>query len=697
MNNILEHQQNSVIINSLREQLTTDRLRYDAKSHVQFAGQYVLQKFIQSWLAHGGRSLELGQRPVFETPKYGTLYECWVEVKFTVSATFAENSEQSYCIIPPLVGLELLRTIEWQTRASTTLLRLYPEQILQKILRMPYHKRRRYLRALGGLKAQYVRGSVAGGVMSKTMTVRIPLLFDMFDDPRTQPDTLATVETQFMLEGRQAVEWLGKVDSSTVEAISTHMSNLYGDFTQSSPAVQVAYNDYQAYHGGGANPQVNGPLSMNQWFRQMGTISHESITVNDLNFHYYYRIYRNPFRIQLRKALHKGESPARYVDFSYYLEANTTQADRMLSYIGSSDVDYEAGKITTTGANTQTNDEINATLRDATRVTDTIMQSASNHLVLGLAAPAELRPQQQNSIPQNLTMTIELRVDQPVVSSVIALRFGKANPMLKAYFRQMFALPRLDKQEIRITNQDYTVRFLEASSVLWEATRYSLGWENEITGLSFHETLEEVNLETPLQHGVLHDTDVDLSKAPPLGYIVIDWGQFFKYKGMRTAITFKNLSNPKFEISIPQLVDNFTVSKLFPPVFVGNAGYGTSGYAQDPVTGAFARNGFQITGTNVKHNFDAAYQAANEGEFGAIPSLPHNTGTELARDLRSKMAFQSPLDARVAVLDANTLKTLPPTTTYDFHIEVYHQVIQMMTVSYDADFRQSVIDREVEN
>lgn len=686
MNNILEHQQNSVIINSLREQLTTDRLRYDAKSHVQFAGQYVLQKFIQSWLAHGGRSLELGQRPVFETPKYGTLYECWVEVKFTVSATFAPNSEQSYCIIPPLVGLELLRTIEWQTRASTTLLRLYPEQILQKILRMPYHKRRRYLRALGGLKAQYVRGSVAGGVMSKTMTVRIPLLFDMFDDPRTQPDTLATVETQFMLEGRQAVEWLGKVDGSTVENISENMSNLYGDLTGANTV--DGYNAYQAYAN--ADGVANGPLSMMQHFRQMGTISHEKITVNDLNFHYYYRIYRNPFRIQLRKALHKGESPARYVDFSYYLEANTTQQDRKLSFIGANDTDYQVGKITTTGTASLTEPELSGDLAVAGKVSDSLMKKATTHLLLELDNAAFLQSSGQNSSPQNLTMTIELRVDQPVVSSVIALRFGKANPMLKAYFRQMFALPRLDKQEIRVTNQDYTVRFLEASSVLWEATRYSLGWENEITGLSFHETLEEVGLETPLQHGILHDTDVDLSKAPPLGYIVIDWGQFFKYKGMRTAITFKNLSNPKFEISIPQLVDNITVSKLFPPVFVGNVGFGKR--VADADVGDL-----DVTGND--GIADIKYiNTADAAAWAAAPSLPFNTGVaELTPNLRSTICYQSPLDARVAVKDELSLKAIPPKTTYDFHIEVYHQVIQMMTVSYDADFRQSVIDREVEN
>jgi hypothetical protein len=654
MNNILQHQQGSVIIASLAKQLQTKRLEPNPAEIVKFAGQYVLQKFIQSWKATGARTLEQGNQAVFETPKYGTLYELWVEFKITLELTWAPNSQNSYVIIPPLLALELLRSIEWQKKSTTRLSRMYPEQILQKVLRMPHHKRRRYIRAMGGLSAKKSYGSVDGtpvGQPSKvTTTVRLPIMFDMFDDPRTQPDTLATTETQFMLEGRSHLEWMGKVDSTTLE-------------NYSFAAVGQA---------GGGDPVTDAS-------RGLGGLITSNFVIEDLDFHYYYRIYRETFRTNLRRLLHKDStSPARYMEFSYYLEASPTSKQSELSYIAASDVKYE-GIV----GNPVLNNGYDITAIAADKRVEAYRQNRVNlppNSTVSSADPNlqaipfnETVAQYASKSPtqtRTLSMEVELRCDQPITCSVIALRFGKNNSILRSFYRHLFAAPSLHTKTAFQSRNDYRVRFMEASSVLWEATRDSLGWESEMTGLSFHESMEEITLDKyETNTGVLYDTDVNLDRSPPLGYIVIDWGQFFKYRGMRTAITLKNLSNPKFVIDIPVLVDNVTVSRLIESVPIG------------PTLG---------------------------GD-------PHNNGAHDVGAVQSRLLmFQSPLDARFRLeqfgtkvnpaggvapgqVDNFAIVNVPPVTKYDFHLEVYHQVLQMMTVTYDPDFRNSVIDAEVEN
>lgn len=614
MNNILEHQQGSVIIDSLSG-VQTDVLKYEPKGVLKFAGQYVLQKFIQSWHAHGARNLQVGHRPVFETPKYGTLYELWVEFRATISFTAAANSEKSYVVIPPLLALELCKSFEWQTRSGTMLNKMFPEQILQKVLRMPYHKRRRYLRAMGGTKAIKVPGTVAGGVRTYDVNVMLPLMFDMFDDPRTQPDTLATVETQFMLEGRPITEWLSVVDRSTIEAREN--------------AIIHAHADNQAIGDAG---------------RGLGALTSPELQIGTLDFHYYYRIYKNPYRISLRKALHSrsgsGTSPARFVDTSYYLEANRIQTTSKLSFIS---VDKVAEDGDSSGVSTS-----------LTLSGGNAGKTALPSLQLALGAALNAYTTNTAFVEEKLTLEVELRCDQPVISTVIAVRFGKSSPLLRAFYRQLFAMPRLDKKVSHSRKEDFSIKFLEASSVLWEGNQNSLGWESEMTGLSFQENLEQIGITDAANYKnfSLYDSDTDLSKPPPIGYIVIDWGQFYKYNNMRTAITFKNLSNPKFVLEIPQLIDNVTVSKLLDPVPIG------------PMTGGNSTDAVTIG-------------AGNQDSFHTL--------------------FQSPMDARFTTIAAGAVQAEPPTQTYDFYMEVYHQVVQMLNVSYDPDYRNSVIDREREN
>jgi hypothetical protein len=220
-------------------------------------------------------------------------------------------------------------------------------------------------------------------------------------------------------------------------------------------------------------------------------------------------------------------------------------------------------------------------------------------------------------------------------------------------------MPRLDKKVSHSRKEDFSIKFLEASSVLWEGNQNSLGWESEMTGLSFQENLEQVGVNDTANYKnfTLYDSDTDLSKPPPIGYIVIDWGQFYKYNNMRTAITFKNLSNPKFVLEIPQLIDNVTVSKLLDPVPIG------------PMTGGNSVGAVTIPGAAAGH--------ATQDSFHTL--------------------FQSPMDARFTTIAAGAVQAEPPTQTYDFYMEVYHQVVQMLNVSYDPDYRNSVIDREREN
>jgi hypothetical protein len=655
MNNILQHQQGSVIIASLAKQLQTKRLEPNPAEIVKFAGQFVLQKFIQSWKATGARTLEQGNQAVFETPKYGTLYELWVEFKISVELTWGPNSQNSYVIIPPLLALELLRSIEWQKKSTTRLSRMYPEQILQKVLRMPHHKRRRYIRAMGGLSAKKSYGSVTGNVAGTptrfTTTVRLPLMFDMFDDPRTQPDTLATTETQFMLEGRSHLEWMGKVDSTTLE-----------NYTYETVG-QAAAGD-----------------PVNHASRGLGSLITSNFVIEDLDFHYYYRIYRETFRTNLRRLLHKDStSPARYMEFSYYLEASPTSQLSELSYIAANDVKYEGivgnpvlneafdiaaenaavrvEKYRQNRVNLLPNPTVSSTQANLQNVpfNETVAQYASKN-------PTTTRP---------LSMEVELRCDQPITCSVIALRFGKNNSVLRSFYRHLFAAPSLHTKTEFQSRNDYRVRFMEASSVLWEATRDSLGWESEMTGLSFHESMEEITVGKYASNtGVLYDTDVNLDRSPPLGYIVIDWGQFFKYRGMRTAITLKNLSNPKFVIDIPVLVDNLTVSRLIESVPIGPTLGGNPATADAHEVAAFSKS------VMFQSPLDARFRLE---QFGTKLQAGGGPGG---------------VDAQVANY---AVVSVPPVTKYDFHLEVYHQVLQMMTVTYDPDFRNSVIDAEVEN
>lgn len=648
MNNILQHQQGSVIIASLAKQLQTKRLEPNPAEIVKFAGQFVLQKFIQSWKATGARTLEQGNQAVFETPKYGTLYEVWVEFKISIDLTWSPNSHNSFVIIPPLLALELLRSIEWQKKSTTRLSRMYPEQILQKVLRMPHHKRRRYLRAMGGLQAKTFYGSEQGTPVGQpsrfSTTVRLPLMFDMFDDPRTQPDTLATTETQFMLEGKSHLEWMGKIDHTTIE-------------------------NYSAATVG----QAVGGDPITHPTRGLGALISSNFVIEDLDFHYYYRIYRETFRTNLRRLLHKDSTgPARYMEFSYYLEASPTSKQSLLSYVAANDIRYEnivGNPVIDPGVNLTAvaNDEryqlyydnlLNLFPAPTVTTADENLQDYFDHTI---AMYASKSPTQT----QSLSMEVELRCDQPITSSVIALRFGKNNSILRAFYRHLFAAPSLHKKVAYQNRNDYRVRFMEASSVLWEATRDSLGWESEMTGLSFHECMEEITTGKYVSNlGVLQDEDVNLERSPPLGYIVIDWGQFFKYRGMRTAITLKNLSNPKFVIDIPVLLDNITASRLVPSALIGPSING------DP----------------------------NDANAFTTPM-----GSQIA-------LLQSPLDARFRFeeygkrvnnaggQDPNyAMVSVPPVTQYDFHMEVYHQVLQMMVVTYDPDFRNSVIDAEVEN
>ena len=618
MNNILEHQQGSVIIDSLSG-VQTDVLKYEPKGVLKFAGQYVLQKFIQSWHAHGARNLQVGHRPVFETPKYGTLYELWVEFRATISFQSEANSENSYVVVPPLLALELCKSFEWQTRSGTMLNKIFPEQILQKVLRMPYHQRRRYLRAMGGTKAIKVPGTAAGNKVTHDVNVMLPLMFDMFDDPRTQPDTLATVETQFMLEGRPITEWLSVVDRSTIEARENAIINAHVD-----------------------NHPIADP------HRGLGALTALELDIGTLDFHYYYRIYKNPYRISLRKALHSrsgsGTSPARFVDTSYYLEANRIQTTSKLSFIS---VDKVAVDGDSSGVSTSLTLSANGD------------KGAVPSVQLALGAVQNGYTTNTAFVEEKLTLEVELRCDQPVISTVIAVRFGKSSPLLRAFYRQLFAMPRLDKKVSHSRKEDFSIKFLEASSVLWEGNQNSLGWESEMTGLSFQENLEQVGVDavTNYKNFTLYDSDTDLSKPPPIGYIVIDWGQFYKYNNMRTAITFKNLSNPKFVLEIPQLIDNVTVSKLLDPVPIG------------PMTAGDSQNAVTIPGV--------AGAGANTDSFRTL--------------------FQSPMDARFTTIAAGAVQAEPPTQTYDFYMEVYHQVVQMLNVSYDPDYRNSVIDREREN
>jgi len=644
MNNILQHQQGSVILASLAKHSQTNRLEPDSKQIVKFAGQFVLQKFIQSWKATGARTLEQGNKAVFQTPKYGTLYEVWVEFKITVECEWNINSHYSYVIIPPLLALELVKEMEWQKRSGTRLTRIYPEQIIQKIMRMPHHKRRRYLRALGGLSVQNLYGRSDGGITKKTVTVRLPLMFDMFDDPRTQPDTLATDETQFMLEGRTYHEWLGRVDASTVE-----------NWTNDTVGQASIPGD---------------PLTHES--RGLGNLKSVNYTIEDLDFHYYYRIYREPFRTNLRRLMHRDTTgPARYMEFSYFLESLVSKQSK-LSYIVPNDDKYEGIIPSPVLAQNTLANWTNMVQNNGNKLVfweknNTTLQPAHDvnpgmaDVVNFINQVTDLYSAKTASITQRLLIEIELRCDQPITSSVIALRFGKNHPVLKSFYRYLFAAPSLHMKEEYRSRLDYTVKFMEASSVLWEATRDSLGWESEMTGVSFHESLEEVS-NFVSNVGVLHDSDVNLQRSPPLGYIVIDWGQYFKYKGMRTAITLKNLSNPKFVIDIPVLVDNITVSRLVEPNVLG------------PL-----QNG-QITA-------GSAQQAASVS-----------------------VIMQSPLDARFRVEEYGTYDDqngvnqpnyatvcVPPVTEYDFHMEVYHQVLKMMVITYDPDFRNSIIDAEVEN
>lgn len=622
MNNILEHQQGSVIIDSLGG-VQTDALKYDPKGVLKFAGQYVLQKFIQSWHAHGARNLQVGHRPVFETPKYGTLYELWVEFRATIKFNAAAHSENSYVVVPPLLALELCRSFEWQTRSGTMLNKMFPEQILQKVLRMPYHKRRRYLRAMGGTKAVQVKGKAAAETVTHEVNVMLPLMFDMFDDPRTQPDTLATVETQFMLEGRPITEWLSVVDSSTIENTDQNAREL-------NATVHKGLGDIH---------------------RRLGTLTAPELEITTLDFHYYYRIYKNPFRISLRKALHSrsgsGTSPARFVDTSYYLEANRITASSTLSFINQ-------GRLTEDS--TGVSSGLTASNPNAEAVTEPSLQLSLSNSANREAG--KYRTPNQTFSKGTLSMEVELRCDQPVISTVIAVRFGKASPLLRAFYRQLFAMPRLDKSVAASDKTDFSIKFLEASSVLWEGNQNSLGWESEMTGLSFYENLAQVDVaaRADFKQYTLYDADADLSKPPPIGYIVIDWGQFYKYHNMRTAITFKNLSNPKFVLEIPELVDNVTVSKLLEPVPIGPMGAGNN-----------------------------SHEAVTVGGGPAVDS--------------HRVFFQSPLDARfhLQTAHADDVVATPPTQKYDFYMEVYHQVVQMLNVSYDPDYRNSVIDREREN
>lgn len=653
MNNILQHQQGSVIIASLAKQLQTKRLEPNPAEIVKFAGQYVLQKFIQSWKATGARTLEQGNQAVFETPKYGTLYELWVEFKITLELTWSPNSQNSYVIIPPLLALELLRSIEWQKKSTTRLSRMYPEQILQKVLRMPHHKRRRYIRAMGGLSAKKSHGSVAGSAVGQpskvTTTVRLPIMFDMFDDPRTQPDTLATTETQFMLEGRSHLEWMGKVDSTTLE---NHSLESVGQ-------------------AGAGDP-------VNHASRGLGSLITSNFVIEDLDFHYYYRIYRETFRTNLRRLLHKeSTSPARYMEFSYYLEASPTSQQSELSYIAANDVKYEA-----IVGNPVLNEGFDITAEDAAVRVQKYRQNRVNLLPNPTVSSTQENLQavrfdetvaqyasKNPTTERSLSMEVELRCDQPITCSVIALRFGKNNSMLRSFYRHLFAAPSLHKKTEFQSRNDYRVRFMEASSVLWEATRDSLGWESEMTGLSFHESMEEITLDKYESNtGVLHDTDVNLDRSPPLGYIVIDWGQFFKYRGMRTAITLKNLSNPKFVIDIPVLVDNLTVSRLIESVPIGPTLDGNPATANAHEVAAFSKSVMFQSPLDARFRLEQFGTKVNPGG-GAAPGQVAN----------------------YAVVN------VPPVTKYDFHLEVYHQVLQMMTVTYDPDFRNSVIDAEVEN